>query len=35
MRLSVDRSGEAHDRFAIGDEVALLLDPARCLAIAP
>ncbi|MFM8989558.1 MAG: ABC transporter ATP-binding protein [Alphaproteobacteria bacterium] len=35
LRLSVDRSGEGHDRFAIGDTVALLLDPARCLAIAP
>ena len=35
LRLSVDRSGEGHDRFAIGDAVALLLDPARCLAIAP
>ena len=35
LRLSVDRAGEGHDRFAIGDAVALLLDPARCLAIAP
>jgi len=35
LRLSVDRSGEGHDRFAIGDAVMLLLDPARSLAIAP
>jgi iron(III) transport system ATP-binding protein len=35
QRLVVDRSGEGHDGFAVGDEVALLLDPARTLAIAP
>jgi iron(III) transport system ATP-binding protein len=35
LRLSVDRAGQAHDRFAVGDEVTLLLDPARCLAISP
>ncbi len=35
LRLAVDRSGEAHERLAAGDEVVLLLDPARSLAIAP
>lgn len=35
QRLAVERAGDGHDRFAVGDPVALALDPARCLAIAP
>jgi iron(III) transport system ATP-binding protein len=34
QRLSVDRAGERHDGFAVGDGVVLRLDPARTLAIA-
>jgi hypothetical protein len=33
--LAIDLFGDAHDRFALGDAVTLLLDPARTLAIAP
>ena len=33
QRLAVERSGDGHDRFAVGDTVALALDPARTLAI--
>ena len=33
-RLNVDRSGADHDTFAVGDDVAIVLDPARTLVVA-
>jgi iron(III) transport system ATP-binding protein len=34
-RITIDVAGRDHDRFAVGDKVALRMDPSRALAIAP
>ena len=34
-RITIDVSGPDHDRFVTGDTVAVRIDPARALAIAP
>jgi iron(III) transport system ATP-binding protein len=34
-RITIDVAGPDHDRFAVGDMVAVRIDPSRALAIAP